>query len=240
MIENLSPIDSAFVGGSLPGEAVLNTAGVSVFGSSPLLCVLLVISALVFLCFLRKAVDIIPSQLGALLRSKELVNLENSAMLARDRSVMAIVVMVPFIVLAAGYRLYNPRFLSEITGNAYFFVTAGFFAAYALLHEGAYFVCTPRKLDGRVRKAVRKSAWTFFITATEFSFLLSAILSLFKTPYNSVRAVIIAVIAVLYLIFLVRKGQVLSQGCNFFQTFLYLCALEFLPTGILVASALVF
>ncbi|MCQ2143708.1 MAG: DUF4271 domain-containing protein, partial [Bacteroidales bacterium] len=237
---NLHPIDSAFVGGSVPAGDTLTELVPSVFGSSPLLAIMLVVSAVLVLCVLRKIVDIIPCQLGAILRSKELINLENSAVLARARTFVSIVMMVPFLTVSAGYRLYDPDFLSGLSGNPYFFTVLGIFAGYVLLHEGIFLLFPPRALDGRVRKAVRKSAWTFFVSMTETAFLTAGVLSLFKIPFETLRTIIIITFSVLYVIYFIRKAQVLRQGCTIFQTFLYLCALEFLPTGLLVASAVVF
>ena len=46
--------------------------------------------------------------------------------------------------------------------------------------------------------------------------------------------------ALTYLLHLVRKLQILSSSCSIFAGFLYLCALEILPTGVLVTSAVIF
>jgi hypothetical protein len=44
---------------------------------------------------------------------------------------------------------------------------------------------------------------------------------------------------VIYLIYLLRRGQILSLSCNPLTTFLYLCGLELLPTALLVVSAVI-
>ena len=54
----------------------------------------------------------------------------------------------------------------------------------------------------------------------------------------TVKTVILAETAFIYLVYLIRKSQILSMVCGPLQVFLYLCALEVLPTGLLVASAL--
>jgi len=237
---NLHPLDSAFVGGSVPDIAAPCEVAASVFGSSFLLSLMIVVSALFFLFFLRMAIDIIPSQIGAVLRSKELVNLENSASLARNRTIIAVVMLIPFLTLIAGYRIYDPGFLSGISGNAYFFSVVAVFTAYVLIREGLAALFPVRPLDGRVRKAAHKSAFTFFITITELGFLSAAFISFLPVATDVAKTAIIIIISVLYIVYFLRKTQVLSMGCNIFQTFLYLCALEILPTGLLVVSALVF
>lgn len=238
MEEVLHPVDSAFVGGSVPVSEALDAAVSSVFGGASLLSVLTVVSAFLFLCSLRKVVEVFPCQVGAFLRSRELVNLENSAVLSRSRSIVSLASIIPFVTLAAKYRLYDPHFLSGLSGNAYVFSVMGLTVAFILFREAVFFLLSPKRLEGRMRNAVRKSPWTFFISITETGFLTSGILSLFRLPCNSVKAVIITLFSILYVIYSVRKIQVLRVGCNFIQTFSYLCALEVLPTGILVASAL--
>ena len=54
-----------------------------------------------------------------------------------------------------------------------------------------------------------------------------------------VRNIIYAECAFGYLVFLIRRAQILSLFCNPFRTFLYLCGLEFFPTALLVVSAVV-
>ena len=65
-------------------------------------------------------------------------------------------------------------------------------------------------------------------------------LVLFRAPGSAIRIVLIVEMALSYLILLLRRIQILSPYCNPFSLFLYLCALELLPTGIYIASAVVF
>jgi len=44
---------------------------------------------------------------------------------------------------------------------------------------------------------------------------------------------------VLYLIYLLRRAQILSMSCNSLTTFLYLCGLELLPAALMVVPAVV-
>ena len=66
----------------------------------------------------------------------------------------------------------------------------------------------------------------------------AGILFLFKLPDQLIRTVLYLEIAGIYLVFLIRRTQILSLSCNHFRTFLYLCALELIPTAALIASAL--
>ncbi len=46
--------------------------------------------------------------------------------------------------------------------------------------------------------------------------------------------------AFIYALYMLRKFQIFASGFSILTCFLYLCALEIIPTGLLVASALIF
>jgi hypothetical protein len=59
------------------------------------------------------------------------------------------------------------------------------------------------------------------------------------TDDATIKTVSFYILAAFYAIFIVRKHQFLLSGCNPFATFLYLCTLEILPTGILIATDII-
>ena len=67
--------------------------------------------------------------------------------------------------------------------------------------------------------------------------LTGMLLSMFGMDAVIIRRLYWVELAFFYGVFLIRKCQILSTFCNPFTTFLYLCALELLPTGLLAASA---
>ena len=67
--------------------------------------------------------------------------------------------------------------------------------------------------------------------------LTGMLLSMFGMDAVIIRKLYWIELALFYGVFLIRKCQILSTFCNPFTTFLYLCALELLPTGLLAASA---
>ena len=54
-----------------------------------------------------------------------------------------------------------------------------------------------------------------------------------------IRSVMYVLLVVVYFVFIIRKAQILSLTCGGFALFLYLCALEFIPTAALIVSAVV-
>ena len=66
------------------------------------------------------------------------------------------------------------------------------------------------------------------------------VLSFVGTDTEVIKTAMIWISAFTYALFLLRKTQIFSSSCNFFSAFLYLCALEIIPTGILVVPAVIF
>jgi hypothetical protein len=69
---------------------------------------------------------------------------------------------------------------------------------------------------------------------------MGAFMGLLDIPDADVRNAMLWVSAFIYALFLIRKTQIFSTSCSIFAAFLYLCALEMIPTGILVVSAIIF
>ena len=61
-----------------------------------------------------------------------------------------------------------------------------------------------------------------------------------STENDLIRKILLYEMAVVFTLFMIRRTQILSNACNQFTAFLYLCGLEILPAGLLVVSALVF
>ena len=62
----------------------------------------------------------------------------------------------------------------------------------------------------------------------------------FGASYVVARISVIVALALSYIVFLIRKTQIMSNACGQVAAFLYLCSLELLPAGLLIASNFVF
>ena len=180
-------------------------------------------SALVVLLLLRRLVNVFPSVMACLWRGKECFNLESSVKLAHDRDVVALAMMIPFCLTAALLGMY-------------FAVLAG----YVLLRVAVFAVFRPKVLPSKTLAAALKVAWTFFIFLTLLLLAMGGIMSRLGVAYSVIRSAMLWVSAAVYALFLLRKLQIFNSSCSVFAGFLYLCALEMIPTGILIVSAIVF
>ena len=60
-----------------------------------------------------------------------------------------------------------------------------------------------------------------------------------RLPDLTIKTLLLVEAGVLYLIYLLRRAQILSMSCNSLTTFLYLCGLELLPAALMVVPAAV-
>lgn len=195
---------------------------------------------LVVLLLSRRLVNIFPSLLACLIRGKESLNLEASVKLSRDRDALAFAMIVPFCLAAAGYDLYSPSFMEGFSENVVTGIYFGIFFAYVLLRYLMTWLFRPHRMQQKVYRAAVKASSSFFIIGTLVLLVMAGIADVINVPETDVRSAMLWVSALIYAVFLLRKTQIFSTSCSVFVAFLYLCALEMIPTGILVVSAIIF
>lgn len=197
-------------------------------------------SALVALLLLRKLVNVFPSVMACLWRGKECFNLEASVKLAHDRDVIAMGMVIPFCLVVYRFRLYCPDFLDGFGDNALIGMCFAVFVTYALLRLAVFALFRPKNLPSKTLTASQKVAYTFFIFLTLILLAMGGIMCRLRLDDLVVRNAMLWVSAAVYTLFLLRKLQIFNSSCSVFAAFLYLCALEMIPTGILIVSAIVF
>lgn len=197
-----------------------------------------IICILTVMLSVRRITDVIPSMLGCLFRWKEAFNLEYSVRLSRNRNITFIVLTVPACLLAARFRLYDPDFMSGMTPPLRLLVTCGVFIGYLLTRRLSGTVFRPKTMDRNAYNAARMLFLTFFSLMSMVCIITAGALSFTDTDDTVIRQVSLYITGGFYLLFIFRKCQIFSHYCSLFSTILYLCTLEILPTGLLVASAM--
>ena len=201
----------------------------------------LALISIIFTMFLLKTiVEILPSVVACLIRWKENINIESSVRLSRDRNFSAIAMLLPFCLLAFRFRVYNPSFIANLPDSSRLWAVIGVFAAYLIARKTTSMLVYPRRVPQKTLAAAEKSANTFFIFLTLILLLVGSVCSFFDASLNAIRVTSVWLSALIYGVYLVRKLQIFASSCSIFTAFLYLCALEILPTGILVVSDIIF
>lgn len=187
---------------------------------------------------LRNIVDILPSLAGCLLRWKECMNLEDSTKLSQNRDIVAVFLIVPFCLVVTEYRLYNPEFLQGLdSAAAYPAAFLGIFIVYLLLRIACRIFLRSSRMNGKTGTAVAKTACSYFCILVTTLLCTAGICSFSGVSAHTTRLVLLYLSLGVYLLYLLRKFQIFKNYCSFFTAFLYLCASEILPTGILALSA---
>ena len=199
---------------------------------------LVVASILLFLLILRSFLTVLPYLRDTVLRARGSAALENSVKVSRDRNLVAAVFLLPAVLLIFRYRLYDPSFLQGLGPDLRLGVIAGVFFGYLLLRFLLSRWARPRRRYDDYQMAYR-AGYTFFILLMMLLLATVGILYLAGVDDLVISRFLLVETGIVYLIYVLRRGQILSVSCNPLTTFLYLCGLELLPTGLLVASAVI-
>ena len=202
--------------------------------------ILALISLLFVIAILKRFASILPLAAACMFRWKENVNIDTSLRLRTERDLTAAALLIPFCLLSARLRLYSPDFMAGMSDNAILGITAGVFVCYILMRSAMIAAVRPRKMASGIYHAATSTEHTFFILLTCVLLTTGGVLSLFDVSPEALRHAMFWISGAIYLVFLLRKLQIFASCCNLFVSFLYLCALEILPTGVLIASAVIF
>jgi len=198
--------------------------------------VLVIVSVLLGILLLKRFLQFFPYMADCVLRARGSLALEKSVRTSTDRDILGVALLLPADLLMYRYRLYDPSFLQGLSPNLYMLSLLGVLLAFVLLRFALYLLIKPRRRNDIYRLA-HKADYTYFVLLMLLLLFTVGILSLFSCNDLTVKRFIYIETIAVYAVFLLRKAQILSMICNPLRTFLYLCGLEFLPTSLLVLSA---
>lgn len=201
--------------------------------------ILALISFFIILLLLKTLVGVFPSLLACLIRWKENVNLDASVQLGRDRDIMALTMVLPFCLTVCRFNLYAPQWMAGLSDAGRLGIIIGIFITFILLRRFLEHIWQPKKMNPKTYRTACKSAYTFFSMLTLLLLVTGGVMAFFDASDEVIKTAMLWISATTYVLFLLRKSQIFISSCSFFATFLYLCALEIIPTGALVASAII-
>lgn len=202
--------------------------------------ILAIISLLIVVALLKRLINIFPSLMACLFRWKENFNLHQSVKMSTDRNMLSFALVIPFCLTADRFALYQPEFMSGFNSVFRLLATIGIFLAYIGLRIACRYTFRLHSTSANTYKVANESARTYFVTGTLLLIATGGLLSVMNIPVTGIRNAMFWISGTIYMVFLLRKTQIFNSSCSLFTTFLYLCALEFLPTGVLIASAVIF
>ena len=211
---------------------------VSVWSDLPLNRWLVLAAVLIVMLNINRLIELLPYLVRAIIDWKANMRLEASVPRTRSRDIISISMIFPFCLLADRYGLVTIDALSFCPGHLSALATGGVFIAYLLLRHIVYIIWMPEKSDASTYRTARSCERNYFIMIVAAELFTAGALSITGIPDEAVRRVLLYGLAALYLLTLTRKSQILSSSYNPFSTFLYLCALELVPTAMLALASL--
>lgn len=204
----------------------------------PVNTALLVIATLLLLISLRVFLGIAPKLLDSLSRWKACMNIDASVQLTRDRNMLSVIATLPLALVADRYCFFSADVLNVIPDAWSSPVTLGIIIVWLLVRHLFFYLCLLRTQRPETFRTAHKSFFNYWILASLLLTLTAGVISFTNIPDAAGRTILLYELAVMYLIALLRKSQILLSFCGPLTTFLYLCALEFIPTGALIAGCI--
>ena len=202
--------------------------------------ILALVALLLALALMKRIVCILPMVVTCLFRWKENINIDTSLRLRTERDLAASAMLLPFCLLATKFGLYCPDVISDMSQNATLGITLAVFVGYLLLRASLIAAVRPKRMSSGIYHAATSTEHTYFIILTAVLLVIGGTMSVAGATPHSIKVAMFWLSGSIYTLFLARKLQIFASSCNLFMSFLYLCALEILPTGVLIASAVIF
>ena len=205
-------------------------------GHSPLALVLLGVFLLLVIFLTKPFLELLPHLFDSFFRMRGSSTLEQSVRYSSDRTFISLSLLIPAVLLIYRYRLWSPSFLDALGPDARLGCIVGAVLVYVFLREMMYVILRPRRSQELYRRA-HNACFTFFIFLMILVLATVGVLTAVGVEDDVIALVILIETSVMYLSFLLRRARILALFCNPLRTFLYLCALEILPTALLVVSS---
>lgn len=177
---------------------------------------------------------VLPNLLSCLVKWRESVNLHSSVSLSRKRNIAAVAIIPAFILMCSHSRLLP---WTEDCGE---WLSLGWtaltFAVYVLVRYLCRHLFRGNRLRPSEFESATEAAYSFFLL-TAIVMVISLCICFAANVSSSVTAMVFKVeITAIYAVFVLRETQIFTHYGGFSSGFLYLCTLECLPTGLLMAS----
>ena len=231
----MRPVEDAFPGSENVLPAPVADASWGAWVDSPWLSLLVVLCVIAVILLLKNILHALPEVVLSMGRQ----DIEGSLRLSRDRNLTTLILIVPFTMLLSRFRIYDPGWMADFTPELHLLWTFLCFVGYLILRWILAVWLRPRRMDGDVYTMARRFAWSAFILLTLILLAMTGILLLCGAGDQAVKWHLIDIMIVVFCVYCLRKLQIFNLSCAPFTSFLYLCALEFVPLAVWIASATV-
>lgn len=237
------PAGDAFSSGALaiPAEPLYaEIPALEVWAADPINIALLALSLLTLL-YLRRLVDVLPWLFGGILSFRKLQGMQRNMRLIRERNSLTFIMSICLCLVASGFGIYHPSYFDRLSpGMCTISIMATMMLAALFRLLLLRFLRPSIRLGRETLVTANHCTNDCVIVLPVVLAPLCAVLAFLSVDSLIIRMIACYIMLLVFIVFLVRKGQFLSIGCKQLSTILYLCSLEILPVGAIVFSAIVF
>lgn len=196
------------------------------------------LSILCMLLSLKPLYVMMPTFIASLHRTKVCLEMEFSRSMQMTRNRLCLGLVLPISTVVWHFRLYDPQFFGYLGPALRLAAIIVIVLLFWVMRTSIAKALRVRKIKIEIYEAGCNFDLTAFILTSLILMTEGLVLALCGAPMELARIILLCTCAATYFIFLLRKTQIFASDCPLYSAILYLCALEVLPTGILVATAL--
>jgi len=190
------------------------------------------------LIFIPGIIECFPSLLAAVVRWKESENINYAAKISRSRTRSCIALTIPFLLVSARYCLFSPA--ANPSPLMQLGITAAAMLGWLLVRLLMTAIFKSRHMRKDAWQSAVKCPESFFCILSGLMLVSAAVFHFTACPDEIAREIILWEIGVLYLLSIIRETQIFVHYRGGFSGFLYLCTLELIPSGLLIAADLIY
>ena len=233
------PAAEAFTSGKLmvsEGLAAGSADAVLGWSDYPLNAALIAVFTLLVLVTLKRFVNIAHNLFDGLSRWKACLAIEASVQQMEDRNLIGYVCIIPISMIADRYGFITAGLASTVPAAWHCLVPIAAIAAWLFVKHLFYKLISLRVRHVETFRIAHKAFYNYWILASLLLVMTVGVLAFLETPAELGRKILLYELGGIYFIGIIRQSQILSSTYGAVATFLYLCALEFIPTAALIAG----
>lgn len=196
------------------------------------------LSILCMLLSLKPLYVMMPTFIASLHRTKVCLEMEFSRSIQMTRNRLCLGLVLPISTVVWHFRLYDPHFFTYLSPALRLAATIVIVFLFWAIRTSIAKALRVKRMKLEIYEAGCNFDLTAFILTSLIMMTAGLVLALCRAPMDLSKMILLCTCAATYFIFLLRKTQIFASDCPLYSAILYLCALEVLPTGILVATAL--
>ena len=200
--------------------------------------VAIALTVIIFLITFREFVALVPSLLDTFSRWRACIKIDSNLQTRNARNLFGFIFIIPIAVIADRFSFIPAGRLAAVHPEWHIVAVLGIIVSWLLLRAIIYFILSLRTRKKELFQTAHKSFFNFWILGGALNIITGGICLLAGVDLHTSRTVLLSELALFYFVAFIRKAQILNTFCSLLHTFLYLCALEILPTGTLIALSL--